>query len=476
MLREHLPDLKVRVVNVVDLMRLQPDTEHPHGLPDREFDALFTADRPVIFAYHGYPWLIHRLTYRRANHDNIHVRGYKEEGTTTTPFDMVMLNDMDRFHLVMDVIDRVPGLGDAGRGGAPADGRRAACATAPTRARSATTCPRCATGCWPRLSMRVLVVNAGSSSLKLRLLDAGRRGRLDERDLERRLRTSSRTPLAEACASADAVGHRVVHGGPSHTSAACASTTRSLARPARAHRPRAAAPAARPWPRSRRSAARCPALPAVACFDTAFHATLPAAARDLRAARRAGASASGCAATASTGSRTRTRRGAPRSSWTARRRDRHLPPRRRARRSRAVRDGRSVDTTMGFTPLEGLVMATRSGSVDPGLVAVAARARARLDAGEIDDALEHESGLLGLAGTARHARGARRAPTAATTPPGWRSTSTCTACAPAIAAMAASLGGLDALVFTGGVGEHAPRGARRGGRRARASSATQPSS
>jgi xylulose-5-phosphate/fructose-6-phosphate phosphoketolase len=112
MLRERLPDLRVRVINVVDLMRLQPASEHPHGMPDSEFDALFTAARPVIFAYHGYPWLIHRLTYRRANHHNLHVRGYKEEGTTTTPFDMVMLNDLDRFHLVMDVIDRVPGLGE----------------------------------------------------------------------------------------------------------------------------------------------------------------------------------------------------------------------------------------------------------------------------------------------------------------------------------------------------------------------------
>ena len=115
LLREHLPDLKVRVVNVVDLMRLQPDTEHPHGLSDEEFDALFTTDRPIVFAYHGYPWLIHRLAYRRANHRNLHVRGYKEEGTTTTPFDMVMLNDLDRFHLVIDAIDRVPGL--AGRAG-----------------------------------------------------------------------------------------------------------------------------------------------------------------------------------------------------------------------------------------------------------------------------------------------------------------------------------------------------------------------
>ena len=111
LLRKHLPDLKVRFINVVDLMRLQPESEHPHGLPDGEFDNLFTTDRPVIFAYHGYPWLIHRLTYRRRNHGNLHVRGYKEEGTTTTPFDMVMMNDLDRFHLVMDVIDRVPGLG-----------------------------------------------------------------------------------------------------------------------------------------------------------------------------------------------------------------------------------------------------------------------------------------------------------------------------------------------------------------------------
>jgi xylulose-5-phosphate/fructose-6-phosphate phosphoketolase len=109
-LRKRIPDLKIRVVNVVDLMTLQPPGEHPHGLADRDFDSLFTADRPVIFAFHGYPWLIHRLTYRRTNHANLHVRGYKEEGTTTTPFDMTVLNDLDRFHLVIDVIDRVPGL------------------------------------------------------------------------------------------------------------------------------------------------------------------------------------------------------------------------------------------------------------------------------------------------------------------------------------------------------------------------------
>jgi xylulose-5-phosphate/fructose-6-phosphate phosphoketolase len=113
-MREHLPELKIRVVNVVDLMRLQPPSEHPHGLSDADFDKLFTKDKPVIFAYHAYPWLIHRLTYRRTNHENIHVRGYKEEGTITTPFDMTVLNDLDRFHLVMDTIDRVPKAGDAG--------------------------------------------------------------------------------------------------------------------------------------------------------------------------------------------------------------------------------------------------------------------------------------------------------------------------------------------------------------------------
>jgi xylulose-5-phosphate/fructose-6-phosphate phosphoketolase len=111
LLRQHCPGLKIRVVNVMDLMTLQSHSEHPHGLEDNDFDAIFTTDKPIIFAYHGYPWLIHRLTYRRANHDNLHVRGYKEEGTTTTPFDMCVLNEIDRFHLAGDVIDRMPKLG-----------------------------------------------------------------------------------------------------------------------------------------------------------------------------------------------------------------------------------------------------------------------------------------------------------------------------------------------------------------------------
>ena len=264
-LREHLPELKVRVVNVVDLMRLQSESEHPHGLSDTEFDALFTTSRPVVFAYHGYPWLIHRLTYRRRNHANLHVRGYKEEGTTTTPFDMVMLNDLDRFHLVIDVIDRVPGLGRARRAPAPAHGgapaRRPRVHARARRRRSGD----------PRLGLavlNVLVVNAGSTSLKLALVDG--------RDDASNRSTTSPAPTRSATGSSTAA----------RGIAAPSSTTGS-------------SPTSRRLPRSRRSttglrstalarrARRCPMC------RTSRSPTRPSTARSrtrraVRAPRRAG--------------------------------------------------------------------------------------------------------------------------------------------------------------------------------------------
>ena len=156
-LREHLPELKVRVVNVVDLMRLQPESEHPHGLSDTRVRLALHDRPPVVFAYHGYPWLIHRLTYRRANHANMHVRGYKEEGTTTTPFDMVMLNDLDRFHLVIDVIDRVPGPRRARRRTCARRWRTRGCARARTPGSTARTTPR------RRLALAALTASSSST-------------------------------------------------------------------------------------------------------------------------------------------------------------------------------------------------------------------------------------------------------------------------------------------------------------------------
>ncbi len=181
LLRRDLPDLKVRVVNVVDLMRLQDEKEHPHGLSDRDFDTLFTTDKPVVFAYHGYPWLIHRLTYRRTGHENIHVRGYKEEGTTTTPFDMVMLNDLDRYHLVIDVIDRVPVPAVEGGRAAPEDGGR------PPRGRAVHPGARRGHPRGPRLGV-------------------ARRGR--HRNCRRRADGTTRPPLPEATTSDQ---HRPIH-------------------------------------------------------------------------------------------------------------------------------------------------------------------------------------------------------------------------------------------------------------------------
>ncbi len=454
-----------RVVNVVDLMRLQPDTEHPHGLPDAEFDALFTTDQPVVFAYHGYPWLIHRLTYRRTNHDNIHVRGYKEEGTTTTPFDMVMLNDLDRFHLVMDVIDRVPGLGERAahlrqlmvrrtappprlhpraRRGLPGRGRLAVARGARARRRAR----RLAAD-----AVRVLVANAGSSSVKLALLgDADEtiasaelpapRSQMDPAELERALAG----PLGEA----DAVGHRIVHGGELYREAVrlderVAGELRGLCELAPLHQRKS-------LDAMDAVAAVLPDVPAVACFDTAFHATMPPAAytyalpagwRERWGLRRYGFHGLSHA-------------------WVARRAPQLLgraPGELRVVSAHlgagaslcAIDRGRSIDTTMGFTPLEGLVMATRSGSVDPGMLLWLLE-REDATPAQLAVALEHESGLLGLSGTAdmrevlaRAGSGQERAELALEV--------YLHRLRAGIAAMASSLGGMDALVFTGGVGE-----------------------
>ncbi len=179
--RQYLPALKIRVINVVNLMKLQPQSEHPHGLSDLDFDALFTKDKPIVFAFHGYPWLIHRLTYRRTNHKNLHVRGYKEEGTTSTPFDMVVMNDLDRFHLFGDVIDRLPQLGSRAAYAKQAIRRQAARAQSNTSPSTAKTCPRSPTGNgvkekWRRDGGPRPKATTSKQRLKYVLL-AGRRGR-----------------------------------------------------------------------------------------------------------------------------------------------------------------------------------------------------------------------------------------------------------------------------------------------------------
>ena len=293
-LRDELSDLKVRVVNVVDLMRLQDPREHPHGLPNAEFDSLFTTDRPVVFAYHGYPWLIHRLTYRRTNHDNMHVRGYKEEGTTTTPFDMVMLNDLDRFHLVIDVIDRVPGPRRSRRPPPPGDGRPAD--------RGPRLHPRARRGRSrdPRLDldrpspMRVLVLNAGSSSLKTSLVEQPGDGRCRAAPLQRAAAARCLDRGAAAVLGEAGDGRRGRSpGGPRRPALHRPLLDRRRGgRPSRrAARPRAAAQ--RPRPGGHRGGAS--ALPAVAAGRLLRHrlprraaaggARLPAA---LRVVRRLG--------------------------------------------------------------------------------------------------------------------------------------------------------------------------------------------
>ena len=268
------------MVNVVDLMRLVPPSEHPHGLPEDEFDGLFPVGTPVIFAYHGYPSLIHQLTYKRANHDNFHVHGYRDEGTTTTPFDMVMLNDLDRFRLVVDVIDRVPGLADdAGDvrdahartarrspGVDPCDGRRH-----PERARLDLA------GLMPA-GEAMLVVNAGSTSTKLSIVGDDDMvpwsftSEPGEEAMERAL-----DGAGAALDSVGAVGHRIVHGGakfvePVVIDATVVDEIDALAELAPLHNEPGLAGI-------RVARAKLPDVAQVACFDTAFHATMPDSAR-----------------------------------------------------------------------------------------------------------------------------------------------------------------------------------------------------
>ena len=398
----------------------------------------------MIFAYHGYPWLIHRLTYRRTNHHNLHVRGYKEEGTTTTPFDMVMLNDMDRFHLVIDVIDRVPGLGPR------AAHLRQQMVDERLRHRAYTRERRRRLARRARLDLAALTADRACASSSSTRAPAASSSACSAPATSSRPSATCAPDDGEALEAAlaelpapDAVGHRVVHGGARFREAVrvdddVVAALGELTDLAPLHQPAALAGMA--------AVGRAlPDVPAVACFDTAFHATLPAAAAHLRAAAGV-ARALRPAALRLPRPLARVRLAA------APRRARVVSCHLGAGASlAAVRDGVCVDTTMGFTPMEGLVMATRAGSVDPGLVLWLLRHGLDVDA--LERGLDREGGVRGLAGDAdMRARRSR----ATTTTPGWRSTSTSTACAAQIAAMAAALGGLDALVFTGGVGEHAP--------------------
>ena len=419
LIRQHLPELRVRFINVVDLMRLQDEKEHPHGLSHRDFDALFTADKPIVFAYHGYPWLIHRLTYRRHNHANLHVRGYKEEGTVTTPFDMVMRNDLDRFHLVIDVIDRVHGLGTRAAAAAPAHGRRA---RASPRVREGARrglrrhqrldlAGLMSDAASPAAEMRrVLVLNAGSSSLKASLVvppgttvarsevgwgsDASRQG-----DRAGGLATALDALGArsgDASSSVDAVGYRVVHGGtrftaPTRIDASVLEGIRAVSDLAPLHNGVAVETI-------EAGLSRLPDVPHVACFDTAFHATLDASAYRYPLPE---------AWLAAWGLRRFGFHGLS-VGW-ATQRAAHLLGRPVEETGlvvahlgsgcsvTAVSGGRSVATSMGLTPLEGLMMGTRSGSLDPGLILhVLQHGLATLD--ELADTLDHASGLLGVSG------------------------------------------------------------------------------
>ena len=377
LLREHLPDLQ-RARG----QRRRPDAPPagvgaPHGLSDAAFDSLFTTDRPIVFAYHGYPWLIHRLAYRRTNHANLHVRGYKEEGTTTTPFDMVMLNDLDRFHLVMDVIDRVPGLASrAGHVRSDMEQERLRCRGLDARARRGPPVD-------PRLDLELglttLVVNAGSTSLKLHLVAGDGSRAIDS---------------LEEAGEVDAVAHRVVHGGPRFREPvllddAVEAAIRALESIAPLHnrpalpgsrRPDALCQAFRRWPSSTpRSTGR----------SQTRHRRMRCRASGVRTGASAGTASTACRCSGAP-SAFRCRASSSATSAAA------------ARSRRSGTADRSIRRWVS-RPLEGVPMATRSGSVDPGALLYLIREHG-LDASSLDEALEHESGLKALAGSARRTR------------------------------------------------------------------------
>ena len=468
-LREWFPDLRIRVVNVVDLMRLQDEHEHPHGLSEAAFDALFTRDKPVVFAYHGYPWLIHRLTYRRTNHDNIHVRGYVEEGTTTTPFDICVMNRIDRFNLAISAIDRIPRLGDSA-----GHARDALAGRLIEHRRYVRThgedLPEIRDWAWSGAGGPV--VQGGTSPCTSPKDEAARRQRGVEqpeaRRPGRRRRDGGRAhdpavgrrrlagPLAgflDGCGAVDAVGHRVVHGGPDHTGparidAALVAYLESISSLAPLHNPRAVAGIA--------AVGRLlPDVPAVACFDTTFHATLPPAARTY--ARAAGVDPALGAAPVRLPRALARLRGAPgrRAGRPPRRgaADRLLPPRRRGLAGRGAR-----------RPLgghhHGLHPAGRPGDEHPARHArpraccCGCSSTAEVPEDELADVLEHSAGLKGLSGTSGDLREVLAARAAGDDDAALAFDVYLHRLAREVAAMTAATGGLDLLVLTGGVGEN----------------------
>src|SRR5438034_585867 len=367
LLRQHFPDIKVRMVNVMDLMTLQPSSEHPHGLSDSEFDSMFTTDKPVMFAYHGYPWLIHRLTYRRHGHPNFHVRGYKEEGTTTTPFDMTVLNSLDRYHLAADAVEQL------------------------------------ITRLW--------------------------RGK---------------SPVLRSSDDIDMVGHRIVHGGrqyeePVRITPAVKAGITGVSAFAPLH--------------NRGELEVIDVIekllgdiPQVAVFDTGFHRSIPPAAAvypgpyewfstGIRRYGFHGINHQYCAGRAA--------RLLKRDLKTLRLVICHLG---NGCSLAAIRAGQSIDTTMGFTPLEGLMMGTRSGSIDPGILTYLLR-RGRLQPEEIDDLLNRKSGLLGISGLSSDMRDVLAAIKQGHSRARLAFDIYIHRLRAGIGAMAAALGGMDALVF-----------------------------